>query len=261
MQENKGIQDALDMFINHHVFHHAGSTSGWNVPFLHINSLEWFKYDAIMLVCVIALLLGTALAVRRNFARVPTGLAAIAEIYVLFIRDQIVYANIGEKYGRPLLSFFCTLFCFILFGNMLGLIPVFSTVTGNISVTSALALIFMVVCLYTTIKVRGIGGLVRAFIPHGMPAWLTPFISIIEVISFFSRVFALAIRLFCNMLAGHIVIYSLLGLTVLFGWVAFPAVFVSVLMYLFEVFVAFLQAYIFTLLVAIFINMMVNVEH
>jgi len=249
------------MFVDHHVFHHAGSASGWNVPFLHLNGLEWFKYDAVMLICVVLLLMTTALAVRRHFARVPTGLAAFAEIYVLFIRDHIVYANIGEKYGRPLLSFFCTLFCFILFGNILGLIPVFSTVTGNISVTSALALIFMAVCLYTVVRARGIHGLVHAFIPQGMPAWLTPLISVIEVISFFSRIFALAIRLFCNMLAGHIVIYSLLGLTVLFGWVAFPAVFVSVFMYLFEVFVAFLQAYIFTLLVAIFINMMVNVDH
>ncbi len=261
MQANNGIQDALDMFINHHVFHHAGAASGWNVPFLRINGLEWFKYDAIMLFCVVALLLSTALAVRRNFARIPTGLAAVAEIYVLFIRNHIVYANIGEKYGRPLLSFFCTLFCFILFGNMLGLIPIFSTVTGNVSVTSALALIFMFASLYATIKAHGVGGLVKAFVPQGMPAWLTPFMSVIEVISFFSRIFALAIRLFCNMLAGHIVIYSLLGLTLIFGWAAFPAVFVSVFMYLFEVFVAFLQAYIFTLLVAIFINMMVNVEH
>ncbi|MDD4018420.1 MAG: F0F1 ATP synthase subunit A, partial [Kiritimatiellae bacterium] len=85
--------------------------------------------------------------------------------------------------------------------------------------------------------------------------------AVMEVISFVSRVFALTIRLFCNLLAGHIVIYSLLGMVVVFGGAAFPAVPMAVLMYFFELFVAFLQAYIFTLLSAIFMNMMVNPAH
>jgi len=84
---------------------------------------------------------------------------------------------------------------------------------------------------------------------------------VMEVVSFFSRIFALTIRLFCNMLAGHIVIYSLLGMMIVFGWVASLSMAVAVVMYFFELFVAFLQAYIFTLLSAIFINIMVNPEH
>jgi len=202
-----------------------------------------------------------AIAVRRSYGEVPKGIAAVAETYVVFIRDNLVYPNFGAAIGRGFLSFFCTLFIFILGANLLGLIPIFSTATGNVSVTAGLATIFMFTCLGAILKLRGLHGLKAAFIPHGLPEWLIPIMAVMEVISFFSRVFALTIRLFCNLLAGHIVIYSLLGMVVLFGWAATPAVLMAVLMYFFEVFVAFLQAYIFTLLSAIFMNMMVNPEH
>ena len=254
-------QDAVQGFINHHVMRHAGSADAWNLPFVHLDALEWFHYDAVMLFFVVALLLAAAFAVRRSYAEIPKGVAAVAEAYVVFIRDQIVYPNFGAACGRGFVSFFCTLFVFILGANVLGLIPLFSTATGNVSVTAGLATIFMFACLGAVLKLRGLRGLKSAFIPHGLPGWLTPFMAVMEVISFFSRVFALTIRLFCNLLAGHIVIYSLLGMVVLFGWAAFPAVLMAVLMYFFELFVAFLQAYIFTLLSAIFMNMMVNPEH
>lgn len=254
-------QDAIQGFINHHVMHHAGSADAWNLPFVHCNALEWFRYDAVMVFFVAALLLAVAVAVRRSYAEIPKGLAAVAEAYVVFIRDQIVYPNFGAACGRGFLSFFCTLFIFILAANLLGLVPLFSTATGNVSVTAGLATIFMFTCLGAVLKLRGLRGLKSAFIPHGLPGWLTPVMAVMEVISFFSRVFALTIRLFCNLLAGHIVIYSLLGMVVVFGWAAFPAVLMAVLMYFFELFVAFLQAYIFTLLSAIFMNMMVNPAH
>jgi F-type H+-transporting ATPase subunit a len=168
---------------------------------------------------------------------------------------------LGKEVGQRFLSFFCTLFIFILCGNLLGLVPLFSAVTGNVSVTAGLATIFLGVCLYAAIRLRGVKGLLLAFVPHGLPGWLLPMMVVLEIISFFSRIFALTIRLFCNMLAGHIVIYSLLGMTIIYGWVGAPAVGVAVVMYFFELFVAFLQAYIFTLLSAIFINIMVNPEH
>ena len=254
-------QDAVQGFINHHVMHHAGSVDVWNLPFVHLKALEWFRYDSVMVFFVVALLLAVAVAVRRSYAEVPKGIAAVAEAYVVFIRDQIVYPNFGAATGRGFISFFCTLFIFILAANLLGLVPLFSTATGNVSVTAGLATIFMFTCLGAVIKLRGLRGLKSAFIPHGLPGWLTPIMAVMEVISFFSRVFALTIRLFCNLLAGHIVIYSLLGMVLVFGWAALPAVLVAVAMYFFELFVAFLQAYIFTLLSAIFMNMMVNPEH
>ncbi len=254
-------QDVIQGFINHHVMHHAGSVDAWNLPFVHCSVIEWFRYDSVMVFVVAALLIAMAVAVRRSYAEVPKGLAAVAEAYVVFIRDQIVYPNFGAACGRRFLSFFCTLFIFIFTANLLGLVPLFSTATGNVNVTAGLATIFMFTCLGAVLKLRGLRGLKSAFVPQGLPGWITPVMAVMEVISLFSRVFALTIRLFCNLLAGHIVIYSLLGMVVVYGWVAFPSVPMAVMMYFFELFVAFLQAYIFTLLSAIFMNMMVNPAH
>ncbi len=256
-------QDALQEFINHHVMRHAGSVDTWNLPFVHVNALDWFHYDSVMVVFVVALLVAVAAVVRRAYRRspFPRGFASVVEAYVLFIRDKIVYENFGEKEGRRFVSFFCTLFVFILTANLLGLFPLFCTATGNISVTAGLALIFMVLTLGAVMKLRGLHGLKAAFVPAGIPRGMVGPMVVMEVISFFSRVFALCVRLFANMLAGHMVIYSMLGMTVVFGWVAFPALIMAVAMYFFELFMAFLQAYIFTLLSAIFMNMMVNPEH
>lgn len=253
--------DAIQAFISHHVLHHTGSATMWNVPFGHVGFLEWFHYDAVMLFFIAFLLAALGLVARRHAKEPnPRGMGAVLEMYVLFIRDSIVYPNLGPEIGRRYLSFFCTLFTFILFGNLLGLIPIFSTMTGNVSVTAGLATIFMGVSLFAVVRTNGIRGLASAFAPKGLPGWLAPFMTLMEIVSFLSRSFALTIRLFCNMLAGHIVIYSLLGLVLIFGWAACPAILIAVLMFFFEVFVACLQAYIFTLLSVIFINMMVAGE-
>jgi F-type H+-transporting ATPase subunit a len=254
-------QDAMQDFINHHVMHHAGSADSWNFPFAHVAALELFHYDAVMLAVIVALLAGAAVAVRRSYALLPRGLASVAEAYVLFMRDEVVYPQFGEKAGRRFLSYFCTLFLFILTANVLGLFPLFSTATGNISVTAGLATFFMVAALGAVVRLRGLRGIKAVFVPHGLPGWLVPFMAVMEVVSFFSRVFALTVRLFCNMLAGHIVIYSLLGLIAVYGAVAAPSLLMAVLMYFFELFVAFLQAYVFTTLAAIFMGMMVNPQH
>jgi F-type H+-transporting ATPase subunit a len=254
-------QDAIQRFIDHHVMHHAGSVDTWNLPFIHLDALEWFRFDSVMLFFIVAVLMAAAVAVRRSYGDIPRGIAAVAELYVVFVRDQIVYPNFGAAGGRSFLSFFCTLFLFILAANLLGLVPLFSTATGNVSVTAGLATIFMFTALGAVLKRRGLRGLKAAFVPHGLPPALVPVMAVMEVISFFARIFALTMRLFCNLLAGHIVIYSLLGLVLIFGGAAAPAVVIAVAMYFFELFVAFLQAYIFTLLSAIFMNMMVNPEH
>jgi F-type H+-transporting ATPase subunit a len=254
-------QDAIQGFIDHHVMHHAGSVDTWNLPFLHVSALEWFRYDSVMVFVVVALLVAVSFAVRRSYGTIPKGVAAVAELYVVFIRDHIVYANFGAKEGRRFVSFFCTLFIFILTANLLGLIPIFSTATGNVSVTAGLATIFMFTTLGAMIRLRGLHGFKAAFVPPGLPGGLVPLMAVMEVVGFLSRTFALTVRLFANMLAGHIVIYSLLSLVVLVGWPALPSVLIAVAMYAFELFVAFLQAYIFSLLSAIFMNMMVNPEH
>ncbi len=101
----------------------------------------------------------------------------------------------------------------------------------------------------------------HALIPSSLPKWLIPFFIIIEIASIVVRSAALMIRLFANMIAGHMVIMSFLGLIIIFGWVAFPALFLAVFMYCLEVFIALLQAYIFILLSAVFIGQMYHPEH
>ena len=255
--------DALLTFLSHHVMRHEGAAEVWNFPFVHINALDLLRYDAVMLGVVFLILLSLGVAIRRVYGRsaIPRGLAAVAEMYVVFIRDHIVYENFGKKEGERFVSFFCSLFIFILTANLLGLIPLFSTATGNINVTAALASIFMGVALGAVLWLRGFKGLMHAFAPAGVPGALFVPMLLMEILSFFSRVFALCIRLFANMMAGHMVIYAMTGMIVVFGWVAFPALIMTVAMYFFELFVAFLQAYMFTLLAAIFMNMMVNPEH
>ncbi|MCL1921411.1 MAG: F0F1 ATP synthase subunit A [Kiritimatiellaeota bacterium] len=254
-------QEAVQMFINHHALHHAGSSSAWNVPFFRVDALEWFRYDAVMLGVIVLALLGLAVAVRRSRGEVPKGIAAVAEMFVVFVRDSIVYENMGREVGRRYVSFFCTLFIFILCGNLLGLVPLFSTATGCVSVTAGLATVFVFVALGAVAREHGLAGFKGAFVPQGLPVWMTPLMAGMEAVGFFSRAVTLAVRLFCNMLAGHIVIYALLGMVVILGWVALPFLAMSVVMWFFEIFVAFLQAYIFTLLCAISLNMMVNPEH
>jgi len=261
MRNSEAIQAAVQEFIDHHVMRHEGAQEVWNLPFVHVKALEWFKYDAVMLAFVLLVLLGFGFAVRCKYGTLPRGIAAVAEMYVLFIRDHIVYENLGKETGRKFVSFFCTLFIFIFAGNFLGLIPIFTSVTASISVTAALALIFVAVSFYAVVRLRGVAGFKGAFVPQGMSACLTPVMTVMEIISFGIRVFTMAVRLACNMLAGHMMIYSFLGLFLIFGWIALPAVAIAVGMYLFELFMAILQAYIFTLLTAIFINMMVNPSH
>jgi len=243
--------------------HHVGAGDVWNLPYVHINALDWFRYDSIMLGVVLLLLLMIGVTVRRSYGRgpIPRGFTSVMESYVLFIRNHIVYENFGEKEGKRFVSFFCTLFIFILTANILGLIPMCSTATGNVNVTAALAAIFMVLSLGMVIKLHGMRGLKAAFVPGGLPGALKGPMAVMEVLSFISRVFALCIRLFANMMAGHMVIYSMIGMTVVFGWAAFPSLIMAGAMYFFELFMAFLQAYVFTLLSAIFMNMMINPEH
>ena len=255
--------DALLSYLSHHVMRHEGAAEVWNFPFVHINALDLFRYDVVMLLVVALILLAVGIAVRRSYGRssVPRGFAAVVEMYVLFIRDHIVYENFGEKEGKRFVSFFCTLFIFILTANLLGLIPLFGTATGNINVTAALASTFMCVALGSVLWLRGPKGLMHAFVPAGIPGVLRGPMVVIEILSFISRVFALCIRLFANMMAGHMVLYAMTGMVCVFGWMAFPALIMAVAMYFFELFVAFLQAYMFTLLAAIFMNMVVNPEH
>ena len=219
--------------------------------------------DVVMMwVAALFLVVVLALTCRRR-RMVPSGFLNVVESVVVFIRDEIAVPNIGKAQAGRFLPFLFTVFFFILTCNLLGLIPYAATATGNINVTAGLA-----ICSFFTIQLAGVlhnglFGYFKGLIPHGLPALLLPIMIPIEIVGLFTKPFALCIRLFANMTAGHVVILSLLGLIFLFNSIAIaPAsVLFSVAVELLEIFVAFIQAYIFTLLSAVFIGMAVHQEH
>ncbi|MDP3441315.1 MAG: F0F1 ATP synthase subunit A, partial [Ignavibacteria bacterium] len=161
------------------------------------------------------------------------------------------------------LPYLLTAFFFILTCNFLGLLPYGSTATGNIAVTATLATLSFIVIQLGGIKHNGFFGYFKGLLPHGLPAWLIPIMLVVELLGLFTKPFALAIRLFANMTAGHIVILALLGLIfILNTYVVIPvSIAFALFIYLLEILVALIQAYIFTMLSSLFIGMAVHQEH
>ena len=227
-------------------------------------------FTMILAMIVFALIFMTVAAgYRKNVGRAPSGLQSFFEPIILFVRDDIAKEMIGPKYEKYF-PYLATLFFFILIVNLFGLIPVApfgANVTGNIGLTLALALVtFIVVNLSGNRAYWG-----HIFWMPGVPVLLKPVMAAIEFLGIFIKPFTLMIRLFANITAGHIIILSLIGLIFLFGdngasvggsitgaALAVPFVFV---MNLLEIFVAFLQAFIFTLLSALYIGAAVEEHH
>jgi F-type H+-transporting ATPase subunit a len=205
-----------------------------------------------------AILLAVVFGALRRKAIVPKGLYNFVEMLVQFVRNEIAVANIGEKDADRFVPYLLTAFFFILFVNLFGLVPFAGTATANVNVTVMLALFTFIVTQYTAIKAMGIGGFL-AHLTGGVPKSLWPlwFVMIpVELLGLFTKPFALTVRLFANMLAGHIVILSLLGLIYALNsqWVAIGSVPMALGIFLLELFVAFVQAYIFTMLSSLFIG-------
>ena len=274
------------------VLHHTADA--YSIDFYPLGKLEWHKWPdlhignfainltptkhvvfmviAAVLVFLVMKLAGMALARQRAGEKAPRGFAAAMEGLVLFVRDEIAIANIGHD-GAKFAPLIMTLFFFILFANLLGLLTWGASPTGNIAVTGALALL-----VFLTIEIGGFvklgpKGYMRTIFPKvpGLGGTGGVVMSVamapIEIIGKLVKPFALAVRLFGNMTAGHFVILSLFGIVFLFGnlgvWsygIAGVTVLLVVGIMLLELFVAFLQAYVFALLSAVFIGLMQH-EH
>jgi len=199
---------------------------------------------------------------------VATGLAAAVETVVIFIRDEIAEKNIGHD-GRIYTPLLCSFFFFILIAALVGLMPFSATSTGNISVTLGLAIVSFVAMQYAGIRKYGLLGHFKNLVPPGLPGWLLPIMIPVEILGMFTKPFALMVRLFANMLAGHMVITVLLmliplmaAINVAFGWAVIPvSLALALFIMLLELLVALIQAYIFTLLTAIFIGMFAHPAH
>jgi F-type H+-transporting ATPase subunit a len=214
-----------------------------------------------MWIATLFIIVTLAISTRRRGV-IPSGFSNAIEALVVFIRDDIAVPNLGEKEGAKYMPFFLTTFMFILACNLLGLVPFGQTATGNINVTAALASISFVVMIGSGIKHNGFFGFFKGLIPPGLPVLLLPLMIPLEFLGLLTKPFALCIRLFANMLAGHVIILSLIGLIFIMGVVAVPvSIFFALAMYLLEICVGFLQAYVFTLLTAVFIGLSVHQEH
>jgi F-type H+-transporting ATPase subunit a len=247
---------------------HVGSFTMNLTPSRHII----FLVIAALLTFLLLWIAGRKLQKQRADVNAPKGYANAIEALVLFVRNDIVVANIGHD-GARFTPFVLTLFLLVLFSNILGLIPNGATATGNLAVTGALALMSFAVVEVGGFMKLGPAGYMRTIFPKvpglegPMAAIMTLVMAPIELLGKLIKPFALAVRLFGNMVAGHFVILSLFGIIFMFGnlyiwnWgigIVTAALVLGIMML--ELFIAFLQAYVFALLTAVFIGLMQH-EH
>ena len=252
----------------------AGSSPGEIITYCLNHALDHTLYGSfpfaitkltVMLVIVGAVIVLGLLGLDTK-SEVPSGFRRNSlEKLLLFIRDGLARPTIGHD-GDRFVPFFCTLFLFIFIANLLGLVPipvVGGTITSNPQVTGTLALIVFLVGTVCAIKAHGIGGFLGAFIPGGLPKALMPLMFVLEVIGHIIKHGVLMVRLFANMIAGHLVIAAFMGLIFIWkNWVyaALP-IGLSLFLSFLELLVAFIQAYVFTLISVLAIGAVVHPEH
>jgi len=183
---------------------------------------------------------------------VPGRLQMFAEVVFTFIRDT-VKGSLGNE-GMSHFPLILSVFMFVLCGNLFGMIPFAFTFTSHIIVTFSLAMVVFMVALRVELNHKGLGGFFGRFLPSGVPSLMIPVIVPVEVLSFVFRPISLSVRLFANMLAGHIILKIFAGCTVMMGFLGLIPLALNVVFMGFECFVAVLQAYIFTILSCAYIN-------
>ena len=209
-----------------------------------------------MVLAVAAVAILMILAVRPR-ASIPGRWQILAELSYEFIA-RLVSDNIGKD-GKPYFSFIFTIFMFVLFGNFLGMLPYSFTFTSHIAVTLSMALVIFVLGTVIAFFKHGIR-FFSFFLPAGVPIFLAPLMIVIEVISYFTRPFSLSIRLFANMMAGHTLLKVVGGFVFPLGILGFVPLAGLVAITGLEFLIAFLQAYIFTILTCIYINDAINLH-
>jgi F-type H+-transporting ATPase subunit a len=246
--EHHNVVDYNGYSLNHNHIYLAGTDKT-------VFDLSITKNVAMLLINAVLLMfvfLAVAKGYRNNTGKAPRGVQSFFEPIILFVRDEVVKPNIGHHYEK-FLPYLLTLFFFILFGNILGLLPGAGNLTGNIAVTLTLALL--------TFIITNVSGN-KAYWSHilwtpGVPLPLRLVILPVEIIGIFTKPISLTIRLFVAITAGHIVLLSLISLTFIFGsiWVGFGSSIIVLFISLIEILVAGIQAYVFTLFTSLYIGM------
>jgi F-type H+-transporting ATPase subunit a len=232
---------------------------------LKIGNIDISITNAVISIWVACILVFLTLTLAGRIGRlIPRGL-------VSFVKQSLIHEILGEE-GMSWFPFIATLFFFILFCNLLGLIPKMFTATSNINVTATLAAMVFILTQGAGIAKHGLVGYCKTFVPKGMPRGimgkiLIGFMIIVEIISQLARPFSLAVRLFANMTAGHMVILVFISMIFMFQgliakvFVTPMSVVMAVVMMAFEIFVSLLQAFIFAILASIYISLAVHPEH
>ena len=248
------------------IIEHVSDHPVLKLPEIHIGS---FTLDLsittnvlmMLIAAVFLIVILTTAASKNKKSKSPKGLGNFIELIIVFVRDDIVVPSMGHG-SEKFLPFFFTMFFFVLFSNFIGLIPYMHTPTGSVSITASLALITFVMTQVYGIKNNGLFGYFKGLIPPGVPVFVLPIMIVIEFLALLTKPFALCIRLFANMSAGHIVILAFISLIFTLGYAIVPvSIAFSLFIYVLEILVALLQAYIFTMLSALFIGMAIHQEH
>jgi F-type H+-transporting ATPase subunit a len=253
---------AEDNWIIHHILDHDFI----KLPPLQIGSfvidLSITNKVLMMLIASALLVIFLTIAAKSNSKnKTPKGFGNFIEMIMVFLRDDVIMPAVGHG-GEKHLPFFFTMFFFILTSNLIGLVPFMSTPTGSISITAGLAAITFIMTQILGIKNNGFLKYFKNLVPPGIPVFVLPIMIVVEFLGLLTKPFALCIRLFANMTAGHVVILALIGLIFSLGYGATPvSIAFALFIYLLEILVALLQAYIFTMLSALFIGMAVHQEH
>lgn len=274
------------------VFHHADDHDGYFISHNDFNAGKLVRLDAngdeirpvldisitknvlaifMSMILMVVVFISVANSYKRRSGKAPKGLQSFLEPIILFVRDDIAKDSIGEKRYEKHLPFLLTVFFFILMNNLLGLIPFFpggANITGNIGVTGVLALFTFIITSFSANK----GYWMHLVNAPGVPWWLKlpiPLMPIVEIMGVFTKPFVLMVRLFANITAGHIIILGFISLIFIFGniseglgyGVSIVSVGFSIFMGILELLVAFIQAYVFTLLSALYFGMASEEHH
>ena len=222
--------------------------------------------NVFMMMLSVIILLWVFLSLARSYKKMgisePKGLAGFIEPVIVFIEEDVAIPNIGEEKYYRYMPYLLTIFFFILLNNLMGLIPFFpfgANVTGNIALTMVLAVFTFFITTFSGNKSYW----QHIFNTPGVPVWLAPIMIPVEIIGMFTKPFALMVRLFANITAGHIIVLSLISMIFIFKsiFMSVPSLVMVLFMDCIELLVAFLQAYIFTLLSALFIGLAMPEHH
>jgi len=225
-----------------------------------------FTKNVFMMMLSVLVLMVVFLTLARSYRKSgisePKGLQGFLEPVIVFIEEDVAIPNIGEGKHVRYVPYLLTIFFFILLNNLMGLIPFFpfgANVTGDIAFTMTLAVFTFLITQFSSNK----GHWQHVFNTPGVPFWLAPIMIPVEIIGLFTKPFALMVRLFANITAGHIIVLSLISMIFIFrsSFMAVPSGIMVLFMDCIELLVAFLQAYIFTLLSALFIGLAMPEHH